>query len=270
MKIYPKKSLGQNYLTDENISRNIVNSFDVNVNANVIEIGAGQGALTKYLVKKTNNVVVIELDRNNCSILKEKFQELTILNDDFLKIDLNKISGSEFNNSPMRVIGNIPYNITSEIVFKLIDNRKIISDAQLMVQEEVAKRFAAKPGSKEYGIPSVFVQVFSKPGLMFKVSRNCFYPKPKVDSRIIHMDFTCSLEHKIKDIGFFKKIVKAAFSTRRKTLKNSLKGLNIDLAKIDFDFSRRAETLSVEEFITLSNDLFPFYNLDLKIEHSKK
>ncbi|HEY3249510.1 MAG TPA: 16S rRNA (adenine(1518)-N(6)/adenine(1519)-N(6))-dimethyltransferase RsmA [Ignavibacteria bacterium] len=253
MKIYPKKSLGQNYLTDENISRNIVNLFDVNINDSVLEIGPGHGALTKYLSEKTNKVVLIELDRNNCSILEKKFPKLRVINKNFLEIDLKKISELEFNSSNFRVIGNIPYNITSEIIFKLIDNRNIISDAQLMIQAEVAKRLIANPGSKEYGIPSVLVQVFSRPKLLFKVSRNCFYPKPNVDSRIIYFDFTHRMEGKINDIAFFKKFVKAAFGTRRKTLKNSLKKLNIDTNKTDFDFSRRAETLTVDEFISLSN-----------------
>jgi 16S rRNA (adenine1518-N6/adenine1519-N6)-dimethyltransferase len=253
LKIYPKKSLGQNYLTDENISRNIVNLFDVNINDSVLEIGPGHGALTKYLSEKTNKVVLIELDRNNCSILEKKFPKLRVINKNFLEIDLKKISELEFNSSNFRVIGNIPYNITSEIIFKLIDNRNIISDAQLMIQAEVAKRLIANPGSKEYGIPSVLVQVFSRPKLLFKVSRNCFYPKPNVDSRIIYFDFTHRMEGKINDIAFFKKFVKAAFGTRRKTLKNSLKKLNIDTNKTDFDFSRRAETLTVDEFISLSN-----------------
>jgi 16S rRNA (adenine1518-N6/adenine1519-N6)-dimethyltransferase len=248
-KIYPKKSLGQNYLTDENISRNIVDSFNITATDNVIEIGPGQGAITKYILEKTKNLTVVELDRNNCSILAQKFPDLKILNTDFLKFNLQ----SSIPNLKYRVIGNIPYNITTEIVFKLIDDRVLIKDAQLMIQEEVAQRFAASPNSKIYGIPSVFVQVFSKPALLFKVSKNCFYPKPKVDSRVIQFDFSHSRESEINDIPFFKKFVKAAFGNRRKILKNSLNSMYLDLSKADFDFSRRAETLSVTEFIKLSN-----------------
>ncbi|HJY63180.1 MAG TPA: rRNA adenine dimethyltransferase family protein, partial [Ignavibacteria bacterium] len=147
----------------------------------------------------------------------------------------------------------IPYNISSQIIFKLIDNREMVIDAQLMVQEEFARRLAAKPNTKDYGIPSVFIQVFSKPKLLFKVSRNCFYPKPRVDSRIIYFDFTKSMENNIHDVDFFRKLVKTAFSTRRKTLRNALKSLNLDLTLSDIDFSRRAESLSIDEFITLSN-----------------
>ncbi len=250
-RIYPKKSLGQNYLTDENICRNIVDSFEITAADNVIEIGPGQGAITKYILEKTKNLIVVELDTNNCVILTERYPELNITNQDFLKFDLNL--QSSILNPKYRVIGNIPYYLTTEIVFKLIDDRALIKDAQLMIQEEVAQRFAASPNSKEYGIPSVFVQVFSKPILLFKVSKNCFYPKPNVDSRVIQFDFSQSRESEIKDILFFKKFVKAAFGNRRKTLKNSLSSLYLDLSQADFDFSRRAETLTVTEFIELSN-----------------
>jgi len=126
-----------------------------------------------------------------------------------------------------------------------------------MVQEEVAQRLVASPNSKEYGIPSVFVQIFTKPKLIFKVSRNCFYPKPRVDSRIIHFDFDNRLQDKIKDIDFFKKFVKAAFGNRRKTLRNSLKKLELNLESVDFDFGKRAESLSIDEFIELSNRMIP-------------
>jgi len=250
-KLRPRKSLGQNYLTDENICRNNVNSFEIKKDDNVLEIGPGKGAITKYILRKTDNLTVVELDENNCAVLKEKFPGIKVINKDFLKFDLNSIFKTQ--GSKLRVIGNIPYNITSEIIFKLIDSRTVILDAQLMIQEEVAERLAAKPNSKEYGIPSVFVQVFTKPKLLFNVSRNCFYPKPRVDSRIIHFDFTQSIENKIKDTEFFKRFVKAAFGNRRKTLRNSLKNLNLDLSKANFDFTRRAESLSVEEFINLSN-----------------
>jgi 16S rRNA (adenine1518-N6/adenine1519-N6)-dimethyltransferase len=244
---YPKKSLGQNYLVDENICRNIVSSFEISDNDHVVEIGAGQGAITGFLLEKTKNLTAIEIDRNNCSILKERFPALNILNADFLKYRF------EDENNRIRVIGNIPYNITTEIVFRLIDFRKNISDVQLMIQEEVARRFAAPPGSKEYGIPSVLLQVFSRPELKFKVSKNCFYPRPKVDSRIIYFDFSESKEKEIKDIEYFRRFVKASFGQRRKTLRNALKVLELDLTKIEFDFSRRAETLSIDEFIELSN-----------------
>jgi 16S rRNA (adenine1518-N6/adenine1519-N6)-dimethyltransferase len=257
---HPKRSLSQNYLTDENISRNIVKAFNTDENDVVIEIGPGHGVLTKYLLERTINLTAIELDKNNYNILKEKYPSLVILNQDFLLTDLQSVlqKYSSVKDAKLCIIGNIPYNITSGILFKLVDNRHIIRGAQLMIQEEVALRITAKPNSKDYGILSVFLQIFSIPKLLFKVSANCFYPKPKVDSRIIKFDFNNEKENEILDAAFFRKFVRTAFGTRRKTLRNSLKNMNIDTNKlaIDFDFSRRAENLTPEEFIELSNEVF--------------
>ncbi len=249
----PKKSLGQNYLIDENICRNIVDTFEIEQGEHIIEIGPGRGALTKYILQKTSNLTVIELDRNNCTFLKDLFPGLNIVNADFLKLDLDKLRGNPV--EKLRVIGNIPYNITSPIIFKLMDFRTIVKDAQLMIQEEVARRITADPNNKEYGIPSVLLNVFGSSKLLFKVSRNCFYPKPKVDSRIIYFDFSVSLEEDVKDKVFFRKLVKAAFGTRRKTLKNALKNIDADLSKAGIDLGRRAENLTIHEFIELSNRL---------------
>ncbi len=249
----PKKSLGQNYLIDENICRNIVDTFEIEQGEHIIEIGPGRGALTKYILQKTSNLTVIELDRNNCTFLKDLFPGLNIVNADFLKLDLDKLRGNPV--EKLRVIGNIPYNITSPIIFKLMDFRTIVKDAQLMIQEEVARRITADPNNKEYGIPSVLLNVFGSSKLLFKVSRNCFYPKPKVDSRIIYFDFSVSLEEDVKDKVFFRKLVKAAFGTRRKTLKNALKNIDADLSKAEIDLGRRAENLTIHEFIELSNRL---------------
>ncbi len=249
----PKKSLGQNYLTDENICRNIVNTFEIEPGEHIVEIGPGKGALTRYILEKTSNLTAIELDRNNCAILKELFPGLNIINRDFLKLDLSELLENKV--EKLRVIGNIPYNITSPIIFKLMDNRTIVKDAQLMIQEEVARRITADPNNKEYGIPSVLLNVFGSSKLLFKVSRNCFYPKPKVDSRIIYFDFSVSQEEKVNNIDFFRKLVKAAFGTRRKTLRNSLKNIEADLSKAEIDLGRRAESLSINEFIELSNRL---------------
>jgi 16S rRNA (adenine1518-N6/adenine1519-N6)-dimethyltransferase len=256
---HPKKSLGQNYLHDENICRNIVSAFETKNDDFVIEIGAGKGALTKYLTEPTRNLAVIELDKNNCDVLKETFPGLKIINEDVLNVNFQELSNSfGKKKSKLRIIGNIPYNITSPILFKLIDNRQVICDAQLMIQEEVAKRLTAKPNTKDYGILSVFTQVYTKPKLLFKVSKNCFYPKPKVDSRVIKLEFTDELVSKINNEDFFRKFVRGAFGTRRKTLRNSLKNIGIDINEliIDFDFNRRAENLSVMEFIELSNGIY--------------
>jgi 16S rRNA (adenine1518-N6/adenine1519-N6)-dimethyltransferase len=259
-KPFPKKSLSQNYLTDDNICRKIVNSLDIKDKDLIIEIGAGQGALTRYILQKTSNFIAIELDKDNCIHLQKSLPDLKLINADFLNIDIVKSVKRYFrhkysneNEIRIRVIGNIPYNITSDILFKLFDYRRYIDDALLMIQEEVAQRLTAAPNSKSYGITSVFTQVFTLPKLLFKVSRNCFFPKPGVDSRIIQLSFNSVLENKIDDINIFKRVVKMSFSSRRKTLKNCLSKNGFRLNDIDFDFSRRAETLKVEEFIFLSN-----------------
>lgn len=249
----PKKFLSQNYLIDENIAANIVKSFKIKKNDFILEIGSGKGALTKYILEYTKNLIAVEIDNHNYTFLKQNFPEIIIINNDFLKISLSDIY--EKYNNKIRVIGNIPYKITSPILFKLIENRDYIKDAQLMVQEEVAQRIIAKPNSKKYGIPSVLINTFAETEQKFKVSKNCFYPKPNVESRIIYLDFSCSQASKIKDIIFFIKLVKKAFNTRRKKLKNSLKQLDADLSKTSIDLNRRAENLTIEEFIIISNEL---------------
>lgn len=255
-KSYPKKSLGQNYLKDENICRNISEAFNITPDDAVLEIGPGQGAITKYLFNKTKKFTAVELDLQNVIFLKNKLPGANIIHGDILQLDLNKIARI-LSSDKLRIIGNIPYYITSEILFRLIDYRDVIQDAQLMVQEEVAQRLAAKPNSKAYGIISVFIQVYSYPELLFKVNADSFYPKPNVDSRVIHFNFENNISNRIIDIDYFKKFVKTSFGTRRKTLRNSLKNMNIDtnVLALDFDFNRRAETLSIDEFIELSNTI---------------
>jgi len=254
----PKKSLGQNYLTDENICRNIIKVFDIKPGDFIVEIGSGQGAITKYILKQTKNVIAVEYDINNCNILKEKFPELEIMNEDILTLSLADIVRKKDLDQKLRIIGNIPYNITSPLLFKLIENRHMISDAQFMIQEEVARRLTAKPNTKEYGILSVFAQVYSNPKLQFKVSRNCFYPKPRVDSRVIKLQFTDDMIDQVTDESYFRNFVRGAFGTRRKTLRNSLKNIFIYVNKmnIKFDFDRRAESLTVKEFIKLCNKIY--------------
>jgi len=253
----PKKSLGQNYLTDENICRNIVRAFDIKPDDFIVEIGSGQGAITKYILEQSKNVIAVEYDINNCNILKEKFPALEIINENVLTLSFADIVRKKDLDKKLRVIGNIPYNITSPLLFKLIESRHLISDAQFMIQEEVAQRLTAKPNTKDYGILSVFTQVYTKPKLQFKVSRNCFYPKPGVDSRIIRLQFTDELVSKINDESFFRNFVRGAFATRRKTLRNALKNIfiNVNKLNIKFDFNRRAESLSIKEFINLSNKI---------------
>jgi 16S rRNA (adenine1518-N6/adenine1519-N6)-dimethyltransferase len=244
-KTYPKKSLGQNYLIDENIASKIVSSFKINKDDLVLEIGPGKGEITKHILSFTNNVIAVEIDKNNFAYLSENYPGLNVINEDFLDVDLNdiknKLKGSA--NDKLRIIGNIPYNISSEILF--------------MMQEELAKRIVAIPSTKDYSRLSIMAQVFCTPELLFKVSRSCFYPKPKVDSRIIYFDFMKNHVNEIADIGFFRNFVKTAYMSRRKMLRYTMHIYNIDIKSVpfDFDFTRRIESLSINEIIKLSNNL---------------
>ncbi|MCX7875766.1 MAG: 16S rRNA (adenine(1518)-N(6)/adenine(1519)-N(6))-dimethyltransferase RsmA [Melioribacteraceae bacterium] len=254
-KVKPLKRFGQNYLQDKNTIQKIVDIFSPKEDDLIIEIGPGQGALTKYLSDKSKKYFAIEIDKRVIDDLINNFPNVIFINQDFLTINLYEtVKHLISENSKIRIIGNIPYNITSPILFKLIENRNIINDALLMTQHEVAKRIVAKPNTKDYSILSVLLNYFTTPEYCFKISRNVFYPKPNVDSAIIKIDFSKNKTTDIDDDKFIK-VVKACFGNRRKTLKNSLSNSqlkNIDLNKINFDFSKRAEQLEIEDFIYLT------------------
>lgn len=248
--IRPLKRFGQNYLIDNNIISKIVETFCPESNQSIVEIGPGTGALTKELYKKIGPFTVIEIDKRVIEKLKNDLPGLNIINEDFLNVDLKSLIKP---NSKLRIIGNIPYNITSSIIFKLIYNRDLISDALLMVQYEVAKRMIAKRGTKDYGILSVLLDYFSQPEICFKISPNVFYPKPKVWSAIVQLKFNKQTDIMVNDEDFIK-VVKASFGNRRKTLKNSLSN-SIFAEKINslnkFPLGKRAEELSTDDFTTL-------------------
>ena len=250
-KIKPLKRFGQNYLTDRNIINKIVDTFRPSSNERIIEIGPGTGALTRALYDKIGPFTVVEIDTRVIEKLQSELPGLQIINDDFLKIDLKQfLSGAQKN----RIIGNIPYNITSSILFKLFMSRGYISDAMIMVQYEVAKRMTAVRGTKDYGILSVLLNYFTETELCFKISPNVFYPKPKVWSAIVHLNFEKDTDNSIEDEDFIK-VVKAAFGNRRKTLKNSLSNSIFGTQNIDiksFPLNRRAEELTIYDFITLT------------------
>lgn len=253
MKIHnkPKKRLGQNFLQDENILNKIVKEINPQEDDLIIEIGPGYGALTQKLFSVTKNLIAVEIDNELTNNLKEKFPKLHLINEDFLETDLSKLSSSEKN---LRIVGNIPYNITSPILFKLIENNKLIKDAVFMVQLEVAKRMTANIGSKDYGILAVVLKYFTKTELCFKISPNVFYPKPKVYSALVHINFK-NISPPQEEQRLFIQIVRAAFGNRRKTLKNSLGNSifqEIDFSNSGIDLTLRAENLSVDDFITLT------------------
>lgn len=258
--IKPLKRFGQNYLKDNNIIQKIVATFNPTPEDIILEIGPGRGALTKFLNEKSKKYFAVEIDNRVIDELNNLYPEIEFINDDFLEINLKMIIQNHFGNSSnnkIRIIGNIPYNITSPILFKLIENRTLISDALLMTQYEVAKRIVSQPNTKEYGILSVLLNYFSSTQFCFKISRNVFYPRPNVDSAIIKINFNKTCDFQIED-DFFIKVVKACFGNRRKTLKNSLMNSDfekIDFEKVNFDLSKRAEQLSIENFIDLAIQL---------------
>ncbi len=249
-RVKPLKRFGQNYLTDKNTILKIINEFNPSIEDNVLEIGPGTGSMTSLLYNKVKKYTAVEIDFRVIEELRNKFPSIEVINKDFLDIDLNSYSGEK-----LRIIGNIPYNITSPILFKLIENRNVIKDATIMTQYEVAKRITGKQGTKDYGILSVLINYFAETKLCFKISPNVFYPKPKVNSAIVHLKFNESIDSIIDD-KLLIKTVKACFGNRRKTLKNSLS--NSIFAGVNFEslsclLTKRAEELSIHEFIKLAD-----------------
>ena len=249
----PMKRFGQNYLTDKNIINKIINEFNPSPTDNIIEIGPGYGSITEILLNINKELTAIEIDRQLAEELRLKFPGLNLINDDFLKFDLNRIVRTK--GDKIRLIGNIPYNISSPIIFKFIENRLLIKDTVITVQYEVAKRLRAKRGTKDYGILSVILNYFANVRHCFKVSPNVFYPKPKVFSAIVHISFRDNLPNLFEDRLFIES-VKACFGNRRKTLKNSLSNSifkDINFSALELDLSKRAEELEIEDFIKLTN-----------------
>ena len=248
MKVTAKKHLGQHFLTDENIAAKIVEGLSGEGYASVLEVGPGMGVLTKYLLNKPQEVFLAEIDQESVAYLKLHYPKLEdhILND-FLKLDI----GTQFKNQ-VAVIGNFPYNISSQILFKIIDHYEDIPEMVGMFQKEVAERTAAVPRTKDYGILSVMVQAYYDVKYLFTVHENVFNPPPKVKSGVIRM----SRNPKPGLAGneaLFKRIVKTGFNQRRKTLRNSWKSMGIPEALADHEFmSKRAEELSVEDFIHIT------------------
>lgn len=251
----PIKALGQNFLRDENILHKIVESINLQTGDVVIEIGPGQGALTKHLCDKPVKLIGIEVDERAIQLLQERFGEkLELIHHDVLDVNLGELASR--NNRKVRIVGNIPYYLTSEILFWLFNSWTEVNDAVLMVQFEVAKRLIAPPKNKEYGILSIFTQFYTECEMLFKVSRNCFFPKPEVDSAVVRFKFKEQLPD--CDEKLFRSIVRATFGQRRKTLRNGLKSMGYDesvLDHISFNLTKRPEELGVEEFLLLTNNL---------------
>ncbi|RNL93433.1 16S rRNA (adenine(1518)-N(6)/adenine(1519)-N(6))-dimethyltransferase RsmA [Sinomicrobium pectinilyticum] len=252
-KVRPKKHLGQHFLNDENIAGKIADTLTLRGYKTVLEIGPGMGVLTKYLLRKDISTYVVEIDTESVAYLKEHYPGLSgrIISEDFLRYDVREVLKDE----PFAIIGNFPYNISSQIVFKMLDMREQVPEFSGMFQKEVAERVCEKKGSKAYGILSVLVQAFYDAEYLFTVSENVFTPPPKVKSGVLRLrrkeDFRLPCDEKL-----FFKIVKTAFGQRRKTLRNSLKTLGLsDILKEDIIFGQRPEQLSVQDFIRLTQKI---------------
>ena len=248
-----KKHLGQHFLTDESIAEKIVNTLSLNGYNHVLEIGPGMGVLTKYLLKKEVTTHVIEIDTESVEYLKANFLNINnrIIEKDFLKYDLTQIFGKD----PFAIIGNFPYNISSQILFKTLEMRDQIPEFSGMFQKEVAQRICSKEGSKVYGILSVLTQAFYDATYLFTVPASVFNPPPKVESGVLLLKRKENYKLPCDETLFFK-VVKTAFQQRRKTLRNSLKTLNLNNnLKANSIFDKRPEQLSVSEFIQLTKDI---------------
>ena len=256
-----KKNLGQNFLQDKNIIDKIVNAPDYGDNNLVIEIGPGAGALTKELLKKVDRAILYEVDTRLEKILNKElstFVNYELIFDDFLNRDVNKdISKYDFDN--LYIVANLPYYITTPIITKIINYKIPTNEIVIMIQKEVADRFSAKPGSKEYGQITVFLNYFFDIDNVCNVSKNCFFPKPKVDSAVIKMKRKESNDY-IKNFDVFNKLVKDSFRFKRKTIKNNLVGYDLDiisniLTKYGFDINTRSENIPYNVFVEIANEL---------------
>jgi len=247
--VRPKKHLGQHFLTDHSIAIRIVDSMQANSGDTILEIGPGTGILTRYLLEKEIRLLPVEIDRESVMYLKHNWPVLEdmILEEDFLKMNIDEhITG------PFHVVGNFPYNISSQIFFRVLDYRQHIPSVVCMIQKEVAHRIASPPGSKEYGILSVLLQAYYNIEFLFSVKPGSFFPPPKVTSSVIRLTRNKTVALPCDEM-LFRKVVKTTFNQRRKMIRNSIKSI---LLNLDSDFellSKRPEQLGVPEFIELTN-----------------
>ena len=253
MYVRPKKHLGQHFLKDKNIARKIADVFkEMPENATVLEVGPGTGMLTDFLFDSYKNLVLVEKDKESVRYLGNKYKDksVRIIEGDFLEMDLKKISAG----NPLYIIGNFPYNISSQIIFKILENKDLVEEMAGMFQKEVAERIVSPPGNKNYGILSVLTQTYYSPEYRFSVPPQVFHPPPKVQSGVIKLKRK-KRKHE-PDFDTYKILVKSAFNQRRKTLRNSLKSANLPVEKIDKEILvKRPEQIPVEMFEKIYNQI---------------
>ncbi len=258
------KSLGQNFLIDDNIIDSIIEGAGVSEGDKIIEVGPGIGTLTRELVQKAEKLMAVEIDRNLIPILNETladYDNITIVNEDIMKADINKLIDENLDGGPVKLVANLPYYITTPIIMKFLEENVNVTDIVIMVQKEVAERMNANPGNKTFGALSVAVQYYCDTEIIAKVPRHLFVPQPNVDSIVIALRVRPEKKYDVDNEEIFFKTVKAAFGQRRKTLLNSLTSMGVlekeavreVLIEAEIDEKRRGETLSLEEFAHLSN-----------------
>ena len=260
-----QKKYGQNFLIDTNILERIISESEITKDDCVLEIGPGIGTMTQYLAESAKRVVAVEIDRSLIPILEDTlsgYDNVTVINDDILKVDIKKLC-DEYNDSrPIKVVANLPYYITTPIIMGLFESHVPLKSITIMVQKEVADRMQQKPGSKDYGALSLAVQYYAKPEIVAVVSPNCFIPKPNVSSAVIRLTRYENPPIEVDDEHFMFSLIRASFNQRRKTLANGLAngGLGLDretvnsmLEKMGLSLTVRGEVLTLEQFAKLSN-----------------
>lgn len=262
------KSLGQNFLVDDSVPRDIVLGAEVDENDLVIEIGPGVGTLTAQLLNKAKKVVAIELDNDLIPILTEEIGDnpkFTLIHNDALKVDFNEIIGEE---KSVKLVANLPYYVTTPIIVKLLKENYKFKSLTIMIQKEVAERINADPGNKDYGALSLLVQYYCDTRIVRKVSPQSFIPRPKVDSIVIRLDRLDAPKVSVENEKLFFEIIRSSFNMRRKTLWNGVKNIglskeNLELAfkEADIDPKRRGETLNIDEFALLSDKINKYLKL---------
>ena len=263
-----QKSLGQNFLTDASVLSQIVSAADLDKDSCVLEIGPGAGALTRELASVAGKVVSVEIDKNLIPLLTEntaEFDNVTIINEDILKVDLEKLFSEQFGGKPVKVVANLPYYITTPIIMKLLEEKPGIESIVIMIQKEVAERLLAEAGSKAYGAVTVSVNYYAKPSAVCLVPPEAFVPPPKVWSEVLKLDVLDEPPVQIKDETHFFNLVKAAFGQRRKTFLNSASNFPAltagkeDIRKVllslGFPETIRGESFSISDFAAISNAL---------------
>ena len=269
--VSPKRGLGQHFLIDQGIAQKIVRLADLEPEDCLVEIGPGMGVLTFLMLPLVKKVVAVELDQGMAEWLREKAEgmaSLTVVRQDALSFDFATVARDA--GRKIKVVANLPYNISTPVIFRLLENREAVSRLTLMLQREVAQRISAPPGNKAYGPLSIFTQLYTSPKIMMRVPPEAFYPRPKVESALVRFEILERPRITINDADFFQKVVRASFAQRRKTLLNALKGSSLALGPKDkvaaaleaigIDPCRRAETLDLVEFQRLAEALKKYGN----------